>query len=133
MLPPTLERTQMKTWLLNNCNNLDHAAIYARPNAFFDLWTHGVEARKASEMVLGDRCFVLSRGKFDRLVVDEYILGNLVESKDVWILGGQFVHGEILTRAGAEANMVYRYYFNDIGHLNQWSIRRWLSQDEIMA
>lgn len=129
----------MKTWLLNNCNNLDHVKLYKRPAAFFDLWTKDTEDRKAREVAEGDRCFVLSQDSARRILVSEFRFAYKVMATDserpenTWVLCGTFVGGQLMTREQAHDHEVFRYFFNNAGHLCQWSINRYLTNAEATA
>jgi hypothetical protein len=118
----------MTTWLCNNCQNLDHTLIYGRDDAMFDLYATGREANTALAFQPGDKVYVLSRSYQDRVMVQEFKFTEKVYCDDglrpCWALCGERLNGEIVTRAAAFDHPVYRYFFNSVGHLNQWSAIR---------
>lgn len=118
----------MTTWLCNNCQNLDHTLLYSRDDAIFDLYATGKEANTAMAFKQGDQVYVLTRGYLDKVLIQEYIFTEKVyceaDDRACWALCGDHVKGESLTRAAAFDHPVYRYFFNSVGHLNQWSAIR---------
>lgn len=113
-------------YYLNNWQGLNHAKMYGE-DAFFDLWTYGIEDKRAKELLAGDFFLVLSRGEGDKVVVGTFTLvrvrsGTNPENKNVWILEGKFAGEEALTKAEAAAHERYGKFFNKNGHVNQWSI-----------
>ena len=116
----------MKTWLLNNCRNLDHKAIYGRPDAFYDLWDKDREKLSAERMALGDRAMVLSYGEdTDEIVIHEHILLGKTHEQTregpTWVMCGRWVRGMVLARVEAQRHPVFRYFFNTRGDLLQMS------------
>ncbi len=120
----------MTKWLLNNCNNLEHSVMYRHPLAMYDLYAEGRENNIAKEFREGDHCYVLSRDGQNAIVIREYTFTKMLVPLDngkgqlCHVLCGTFIKGEILTRAAAYDHPVYRYFFNSVGHLCQWSAIR---------
>lgn len=125
------ERLEPTTWLLNNCQNLEHSKMYRHPMAMYDLYAEGRENNIAKEFREGDHCYVLSQESPDRIVIREYTftrrLGPLNNGKGEMchVLCGEFLKGEIVSRGYAIDHPVYRYFFNVQNHLCQWSAIRY--------
>lgn len=118
----------MTTWLCNNCHNLDHTLLYGRDDAFFDLYATGKEAATALAFKEDDAVYVLTRAMKDHVMVQKYRfkerLYSEADDRACWALCGDHISGEMLPRAVAFDHPVYRYFFNSVGHLNQWSAIR---------
>lgn len=117
-------------YLLNNWHNLDHLKMYGG-SAFFDLWAHKTEDKRAGEMRAGDTCHVISRAKDGKVAISVYAfdrtrLGSSTEDppRTVWILEGRFLDEVVLERSIAAGHPRYARFFNRLGHVNQWSVLR---------
>ncbi|MBS0592006.1 MAG: hypothetical protein JSR84_00905 [Proteobacteria bacterium] len=116
-------------YFLNNWQNLHHSKIYGG-NAFFDLWTYGIDDKRARELAPGDTCLVLSPATGSNVTIATYKLasvrrGRSSTNQEVWVLEGQFITDAVLPKIEAATHEQYSRFFNKRGHVNQWSILRY--------
>jgi hypothetical protein len=122
-------------YYLNNCQNIDHPALY-HGNAFFDLWVTGRDDAIAQELRPGDTCIVAcyagaGRNEKRRVVFATYEFKGIrrVASPDspartIWVLDGNLVRSEELPKQDAAQHSLYSRFFNKRGHFKQASVLR---------
>jgi len=117
-------------YLLNNCQNLNHAKLYGG-NAMYDLWAEKFEDKVAREMAPGDKCLVISRVGLDDVTIRRYtftgarsVLSDGKPARAIWVLEGELENQEEMKKTAAARHPKYSRFFNRRGNFNQWSVLR---------
>ena len=111
---------------LNNCKNRDHRHHYG-PDAFYDLDTSGVQAKKQFIFRPGDWCVVASEPKPGEIKFSWYKFtgSRLAKDKTEWearVLCGTFEKEESMSKPEAALHKYYRPFFDKNGNFKQQSV-----------
>jgi hypothetical protein len=112
---------------LNNCRRRDHAGIYERRDAFYDLYLTGRQGSMATDIRRGDECIVATPDEngdiefvrytflHERVIPDENnIPARVFFGKPTW--------SRTLSKADAARRAPYSAFFNVNGHFKRPSV-----------
>ena len=122
----------------NNCHKRDHANLYGRSDAFFDLDMFDSQAKVAErlsrELNIGDICIVATPDIPGDLTCDitfdlyEFSGAKIMHDRerrvDCHVYFGKHIKPETLSRADAIRHRVYKNFFNVNGHFKRRSVQR---------
>lgn len=121
--------TQSKIPLFNNCVGRNHADVYSRSDAFFDLDVVGHQANQATEVTPGESCLVAQAANAeDEIRFDRYTLKEIVVLKDKYkgtkgrVFCGDLESSEVIPRSQACEHPEYREVFNSLTHFKRTSV-----------
>ncbi len=117
------------TVYFNNCGNRQHAQIYGRDDAFFDLYATGRHAKMALGLVQGDRCVVVSRLGSTHVKIRVYAFDHesarsSERNESVRVFHGTEIksEGAELLKSDAAASKEYSIFFDSRGYFKRASV-----------
>ncbi|QDT16625.1 hypothetical protein [Alienimonas californiensis] len=117
-----------KPVLLNNCKGRPHATLFG-PKAFYDLNTHGVQTRKATDLRVGRVCIVAQKpDDQDMVQLDRYsfeferLMADPEFGDDVRVMFGELLDSETLPKDKAASRSLYSALFNVNGDFKQVAV-----------
>jgi hypothetical protein len=109
------------TIYMNNCHGINHAALYEKKDAFYDLYTTGPQPKNLS---VGQVCVVASRTKDKQVTFRWFSFERTAEGKyegrPTNVFCGRFIR-KLGPFSQAEAARVVPTFFNTLGSFNQWN------------
>ncbi len=120
---------QPKTFVFNNCAGRDHADVFNRRAAFFDLNTYGRQENQATELTVGERCVVAQAATAaDEIQFDTFLLESIDLLPDKYtqetcrVFCGSLIRSETLARAEAHEHPLYGAVLDKNTHFKQTSV-----------
>jgi len=110
----------------NNCHGRDHARMYGN-GAFYDLYTVGLQATKATNLSVGQQCIVAAPATGGEIVFHWFSFLHETEKPDKsgkpWrVFFGKFIKSETLLKTEAARDSLYSAFFDRNCHFKRQSV-----------
>jgi hypothetical protein len=111
---------------LNNCQGRNHVELFGK-DAFYDLYTTGLQASKATNLSVGQQCIVATPADDGQIVFSWYsFLRETVKPDDKGdscrVFLGKFIKSDTLSKRDAARDGLYSTFFDKNGNFKRHSV-----------